>query len=273
MRSQLVRYLFLHRKALKRFMPFRQPVLLAIAGFKMYVRLDDWAVGGRIALNRRYEPHVTAAMLPFLQPGKVVVDIGANIGYYTLLAASRLGSQGKVIAFEPGVDNCALIQMSLRANNFQNTVLHSLAIADVDGVVGFNMDDSNGRISRDNPAVNRYQVQAVTLDLFLQDEPRIDLIKIDIEGAEGRALVGMRRLLQRHHPIIFTEFTPGALPTVSGITAEAFLDLWRELGYDQFILPRAGSRNLSPQSNEDIMAHFAGSPAPDHLDLLLRPRD
>src|SRR5689334_16156257 len=109
MKTQLVRYIYARRMLLKRLLPTRRPVLLRLGGFKLYVRLDDWAVGARIAVRRRYEPYVTAALEPLLKPGAVLVDIGANIGYYTMLAAARVSPTGKVIAFEPSAENCELI--------------------------------------------------------------------------------------------------------------------------------------------------------------------
>ena len=271
MLSRLTRSLYSRRTLLKRLIFIRRPILLNLPGFKIYVRLNDWAVGARIAVKGRYEAHVTGVMTPFLQPGRVVIDIGANIGYYTLLAASHVGERGKVIAFEPGADNCALLRKSLLANGFHNVVLHSCAVADIDGMVGFGMDDSNGQITRDNPPVGSQQVRSVTLDAFLADEPRIDLIKMDVEGAEGRALQGMRRLLQRHHPVVFTEFTPAALPRISGMLPEAFLDQLRGLEYELFILSRDCGLSGAAQSNTEIMAYFSGSETLDHLDLLARP--
>src|SRR5262249_59727142 len=91
------RFFYPHRAALQRFVFIRRPILLTLPDFKIYVRLDDWAIGARIAVRRTHEPHVTRVMRALLQPGTVMVDIGANIGYYTLLAAARIGSTGKVI--------------------------------------------------------------------------------------------------------------------------------------------------------------------------------
>ena len=166
MLSRFIRSIYLHRHPLKRFIFIRRPILLELSGFKLYVRLDDWAIGARIAIRRNYEPHVTASMIPFLQRGTVVVDIGANIGYYTLLAASRIGDKGKVIAFAPSSGNCMLLQKSVQANGFDNVVLHPYAVADLDGWVGLSMDDSNGTINRDDPLACMYQVQAVTLNVL-----------------------------------------------------------------------------------------------------------
>lgn len=272
MMTKAVKFIYKHRSILKRLIPLRHPLLLHLADFKIFIRLDDWAVGARIAVKRNYEAHVTQLMKLHLQPDMVVVDVGANIGYYTLLAASKVGYSGKVIAFEPGIQNCNLIKMSLAANNFRNVVVHSCAVADLDGEVGFNMDDSNGSINHRNPAESTYQVQAVQLDSFLEAEPRIDLIKLDIEGAEGRAVKGMQSLLQQHRPIIFTEFSPKALEKNSGVTPEQYLNILFGLGYELYVIDRTRGKSAQSQSCEQIMIIFNNSTS-DHLDLIAIPQD
>ena len=109
LRTRLAHFVYSHRSLIKHFILIRRPVLLKLADFKIYVRLDDMAVGAWIMAKHGYETHVTEVMCTFLKPGIVFVDIGANIGYYTLLAASRIGHEGKVIAFEPGNNNCTLL--------------------------------------------------------------------------------------------------------------------------------------------------------------------
>ena len=271
MKTRLVRFAYRHRSQLKRLIFIQRPVCLKLPDFRMYVRLDDWAVGARIAVKRSYEPHVTRTLRQLLKPGTSFVDIGANIGYYTLLAAAHVGSSGKVIAFEPSSDNCGILRMSLQANHFTNVNLYPFAVADVEGIVGFGMDDSNGRISLDDPASAAYQVRAVTLDTFLKDQPQIDVIKIDIEGAEGRALYGMRNIIRRHHPVILTEFSPRGLSIASNISPEEYLNQLRDLGYQIAVIPHMGSMSAIPQSNEQIMECFASFSGADHLDLLARP--
>lgn len=267
---KIIRYLYRRGSILKRFMS-RRPVHLTLKDFKMVVRLDDWDVGARIAIKRTYEEHVTKVMRPLLKPGMVVVDIGANIGFYSLLAASQIGKSGRVIAFEPSVDNCALLKMSLAANNFENVNIHQMAVADVNGIVGFHMGDSNGSIIRSNAGTLPFQVPAVRLDTFLRDEARIDLIKMDIEGAEGMALAGMKELVRRHRPIIFTEFSPDALRHHSEVTAEQYLREYDELGYHIHVIHRLGGQHATPQSIEEIMVDFHNYQS-DHLDLVAYPK-
>jgi FkbM family methyltransferase len=273
MRTRFVRFLFDHRALLKPLIVVRHPILLRLPTFKLYVRLDDWEVGARIAIKRTYEKHVTTMMQQVLQPGMVVLDIGANVGYYTMLAAAQVGPTGKVLAFEPLRANNAMLQASREANGFAHVQVHPYAVAEQDGSLGFREDDSNGVLALDDPATATYGVQAVALDTFLADEPRIDVVKMDIEGAEGLALRGMQQLLRHHRPLVFSEFSWNTLRHISGMEPETFLDLLRAPGYEVWVLPRRGSMSTAPQSNEQIMRYCRESGERDHADLLARPME
>ena len=106
------------------------PHLLELTDFKLYVRLNDRQVGAIIARDRVYEPHVTGEIQRLLRPGHVFLDIGANVGYYTIMAGQLVGAQGHVIAFEPNLQNCELIHRSVAANGLTNVMLHPYALAE-----------------------------------------------------------------------------------------------------------------------------------------------
>lgn len=101
-----------------------RPILVELEGFKLYVRRNDFFIGAVIAEERRYEPHVNDELSNLLREGDVFVDIGANIGYFTLMGASLVGPNGYVYAFEPHPDNCKSIQMSLDANLYKNVTVY-----------------------------------------------------------------------------------------------------------------------------------------------------
>jgi len=270
----LARLALRYRKPLKRLLPVHSTVLLSLADFKMYVRLDDWVIGARIAIRRQYEPHVVAAMKPFLRPGAVIVDVGANIGYHTLMAARHIGRAGKVIAFEPATENCNLLARSLAANGFHNVTIHAAAVADVSGFVGFRMDDSNGAIDPEpgqNPGYPE-QVPAVTLDACLGEEPRIDVIKVDVEGAEGRALRGMEATLAKHRPVLFVEFTPGSLEARSRMKPREFLSRLEALGYGLRTINRDHGAGQLAESEPQPLASAASSDR-GYVDLLALPME
>lgn len=202
-----------HRNLLKRLLPTRKPIRRRMDGFDIFVRLDDWAVGFSIALRGQYEPGVTAVFRDILKPGMTAVDVGANVGFFSLLASHCVGPTGTVIAYEPGPHNRELIQRSAQYNNF-NIQLHPAAVADKPGTAHFTFDDSNGQITT-NPSANTITVPTVTLDDHLAHLPEIHLVKIDVEGAEPLVLQGMAKLLDQHHPALVIEVFPKAIQDVS----------------------------------------------------------
>ncbi|WP_420645253.1 FkbM family methyltransferase [Candidatus Leptofilum sp.] len=273
LKTKVVRFLFNHRTLPKRAIAklFPNPILLKLTGFKMYVYLDDWAVGARIAVNRTYEEHVSREIRQYLIPGTTFVDVGANIGYYSLLAASCLKNTGKILAFEPSAKNCHLLKTSIEENGFKNVEIHLKAVADVNGMVGFKMDDSNGSISKNITDDYAFQVEAITLDHALAEENQVDLIKIDVEGAEGLVIMGAEKIIQTHRPVIFTEFRPPAIENRSEMPAQAFLDRLRHHGYALQVISKTEVVNSLPQSNQEILACYEAV-KPSHIDLLAIPQ-
>ncbi len=248
-----------------------EPVQIELAGFKMYIRRGDWSVGVYIERDLAYEPHVTREVRTVLSKGDVIVDIGANIGYFTLLAAAIVGDSGKVIAFEPNPQNCELIQLSIRSNDFHNILVHEAAVLDEARAVALEVEGSNGGIAH-GIQEGDLVVEAVVLDDVLQGESRIDVIKMDIEGAEASALRGMTSLIRKHRPVIFTEFFPVQLEDKSGVRPEAYLDDLQSLGYDLFILHRSGDKTSMSQTTEQIMTCWRQGIDGEYLDLVAYPR-
>jgi FkbM family methyltransferase len=159
-----------------------------------------------------FEISETRLVQSLLRPGMTFVDVGANIGYYTLMAARLVGTAGAVHAFEPHTPMRRKLEENVRRNGFENVVLHPEALARETGEVTFYATawDANQGISSILPGAGRAAVRKVpslTLDDFLAGlGPRpVDLIKMDIEGAEIFAIQGGRRALSRADapPVIF----------------------------------------------------------------------
>jgi len=167
--------------------------------------------------NKRYEAATTDAVARLLSPGDVFVDVGANIGYFTVMAAARVGSQGRVYAFEPNPLPRRLLEISIAKNGLESRVtLRTCALSDTDGedvefFVGSDLSNStisslapweghlqSGTLSREQSI----RVPSRTFD-SVADElavAHIDVVKIDVEGAEMLVLNGMRRSLERCRP-------------------------------------------------------------------------
>jgi len=135
--------------------------------------------------------------------GSVVFDIGANVGFYTLLASVLVGARGRVFAFEPFPANVVYLKEHLQLNNIDNVTVVEAAVSDKCGTAFFDEGPSSsmGHIS----ANGRLRVRTVAIDELVarKELPVPDYIKMDIEGGEGLALSGAKATLAQFHPTIF----------------------------------------------------------------------
>lgn len=170
-------------------------------------------------VNEPYEPEVAAALVRLVRPGWICVDVGAHVGYFTLLLARLVGEEGTVLAFEAAPDNARLLAQNVRLNKLQSRVLvENLAVADAPAELELYPARAGGSTewtldatfaSREDPVPTERHglpVRAVALDDYFPSGARLELIKMDIEGAEAKAIPGMRRLLRDARPIILLEF-------------------------------------------------------------------
>lgn len=243
-----------------------------VEGFLIHVDPSDFAVGHTVARTGSYEPEVSAALRGRLSPGATFVDVGANIGWFSLLAAGLVGPAGRVLAVEPNPLNVALLERSAKDNGFDNIEVLCVALAETAGVVALETDGSNGRVipvdgPPDKPFRASFVVAAEPLDDLLAKAgiTRVDVMKVDVEGAEPMALRGARRALERDHPVLVSEFYPLALDLAPWGSAQGYLDMLRGLGYRLQVIGTAGE-----QDDEAIFA-MAGAPGQDHVDLLALP--
>lgn len=230
---------------------------LTVHGQQMYVA-GDRSAGIALTMSLladQYEKGTTEFFKQFLRRGSVVMDVGAHVGYYTLLAAHLVGPEGRVYAFEPDPANYALLQRNIELNRFNNVVAIPKAIASKTAKLRLFRDsrgsDRHSLCRRSTTATEEeyVEVQATSLDDFLETEgwPHIDLIKIDIEGAEPMALEGMRRSLEKGDmPNLILEFGPLALEA-NGISPQGFLEHLVGLGFQILNIDDTGKPNsVSP---------------------------
>jgi FkbM family methyltransferase len=171
-----------------------------------------------------YERQKSRAFGEAVRPGMVVFDLGANVGFYTLLAAAKTGNDGRVYAFEPLPRNVAFLRRHLAHNGFNNVAIVEAAVSDAPGTAAFEEGSNScqGRLGDSG----RLTVPTVTLDQMVLDGgiPPPEVIKIDIEGGEWHALSGARQVLRTHHPTVF-------LATHGARLHADCCSLLRELGY------------------------------------------
>ena len=201
--------------SLSRFLWSNKPVV-EVQGSKMYVNPEGLPKSyiktfQAYIISGSWEQLTTEMFKQVVKEGDVVVDLGANLGYYTLLAARLVGEKGKVYAFEPEPINYSLLLKNIELNGYDNIVAVQKAVSNVTGKVRLFLD------SKDTGAHTIYQpgnkrefieVESVALDEFFKDkEHQINVIKMDIEGAEMAALSGMGRIIRENKNLkIFVEF-------------------------------------------------------------------
>ena len=193
-----------------------------------------------------YEMNKRLAFEREISPGAVTYDIGANVGYFSLLAAKLAGPEGQVYAFEPLPRNTEFLRKHVKINHFDNIEVIEAAVSDHSGEAHFDLGASSamGHLAE----AGGIQVRMVTLDEMLAaGELRApDYMKVDVEGAEFETLKGARKLLEEHHPVLFldTHQREAHLPTI---------ELLRELGYEFEILD-----GKSLTATKELVARPAG---------------
>jgi FkbM family methyltransferase len=245
---------------------FRRRVCLD-KGILMDVGLVD-AIERELWLHGEWDRHVKSSLIAALQPGDTFLDLGANIGYFTLLASRLVGSQGTVIAVEPSIRALRKLTHHLWLNRCENVVLLSVAAGDRwERATLALANESNIGGSALLPAGATYgRTESALLapidDLLSSIDCRLRMVKIDLEGFELSALRGCRQLLERHRPQVVCEVTEKLLNKF-GDSAGELVQFFQDLDYEvRSIRVPGGSAEIpdaerlsDPASQFDI--HFA----------------
>jgi FkbM family methyltransferase len=243
-------------------------------GMTIYLDREDGAVS-RPLLNGDYEAHLLPIFAEYCRSGMTVVDVGANVGLYTLVASGLVGSSGRVVALEPNSENCRLILLSLDANQATNVELLPVALdrqrgwSNLSGHFG-----SNGGLVGEDPSSLASGWSEIVPSFALDDlvDGHVDFLKIDVEGAEGRVVAGAQRILETSRPIVTTELSLEMLPRVSGLSGEEYLEGFAALGYRICLLNRETGRPDAPTTAAELLANWQDPLQIEDL-LLLPPSD
>lgn len=221
-----------------------------------------------------YEPYERRLLESLIAPGTTVVDVGANIGLYTLLFARAVGDQGRVYAFEPEPDNLRLLAHNLRTNGCGNVTIVPKAVAARAGTATLFLSAENrGDHRLFDPGDGRRSMPVPTVALdewFAGYADPIALVKIDIQGAEVEALAGMGALLERHPETwIALEYWPAGLRR-AGASGEALLDTLE--GLDRPLFHIDEDRQALVPLDRNWLAHKVTEAKGNHTNLLVAPR-
>ena len=189
-----------------------------------------------------FEPNEFAFLDHVLHPGMTFIDVGANDGYYTLFAARRVGSIGRVVAVEPSSRECVNLKRNIARNRLDNITVLPVALGSACGVADLRLahrvhsgHNTLGKFAHDGVLAERFQrVDLETLDKVATDLEleRVDFVKIDVEGAESSVVHGARHVLTALRPTLLLEINDNALRAQS-TSGEALLATLRgDFGYD-----------------------------------------
>lgn len=229
------------------FWPFSD--MIDIQGSKMYINHTEKSLSMRRTLeayasNLVHEAATTKLFRSVVKKGDTVVDLGANIGYFSLLAASIVGKNGKVYSFEPEPKNFSYLKKNIEINGYTQIQANQKAVSDKKGKVKLyiceyetghhTINQSEGiKAYRRDVSVNEenfVEVETIPLDDFFKGkEDSIGVIKMDVEGAEFLALLGMDNILRKNQKVkMFLEFFPLLISNM-GNSPKEFID--KILGY------------------------------------------
>ena len=200
--------------------PFSRPTTVYLGGTRAITKTKygtniffdtrDLSVGIPLALDGDYEPELNPWMIATLRPGDIAVEVGANIGFYALSFAGRVGPGGHVHAFEANPELIALLRDSIDLNYIQDRcTIHPTAVSDVIGDVEFSQPAKHlgsGSLlpgGMPNETWRTISVPSTTLDaVFTGREPPIRLLHIDTEASEPQVIAGGRAFIERQRDMI-----------------------------------------------------------------------
>lgn len=224
-------------QAVFRMLPTSEAECHPLPTVTVHVRPEVWIE--RLMWAGAYERELVSLFKRALGPGMVALDVGANIGYFSVLAAGLVGETGLVHSFEPAPACFSQLKRNLAA--FPWADASPFAVADESGVARFHFSEKPSQtgwgslLSEENAAMQETEVPVITLDEWVREQGirRVDFIKMDVEGAEYRALLGAVEILQRYRPIVVAELNAVCLAR-DGRRPEDVLALLRAAGYDTF---------------------------------------
>jgi FkbM family methyltransferase len=205
-----------------------------VLGHLMYLDPHD---SMDLFINKIYEPYETELISSIIKPGNIVVDIGANIGYHTLIFAKLVGPNGKVFAFEPEPTNFRLLEKNVSVNGYSNVTLEQKGVSNRNEKKKLYLNRWHSGFhtiykSEQRANLDTVEIETVSLDDYFSNyRGKVDFIKMDIEGSEITALEGMQTILQRQNNIkLLVAFNPSAILQY-GYKPEQQIDLLMSNGF------------------------------------------
>jgi FkbM family methyltransferase len=211
----------------------------SMGNFFINVDTSTW-IGAKVAFLGDYEPEIKKIFKSYINNKDTVLDIGANIGLHTLYFSELVGTEGKVISFEPVPYNFRRLQENVKLNNAANIETENIALSDKNEIININIDEKSS-----NPgSFNLFELNgSVKIDCRIGDEivgdEKVDFIKIDVEGYEGYVIAGLLKTIEKNKPFIIFEYDLN-YQEKTGLPKDYIFNLLRPLGYSFYLIKRSG---------------------------------
>lgn len=235
-----------------------------IQGSQMYIDEKDSL---ELAKNGIYDPQETELIKKLVTSEHVVLDIGANIGYFTLLMAKQTKA---VFAFEPDPDNFMILEKNIKLNKAKNVELFNMAVGEFNGFVDLHRCDFNNGMHRVYESKwckdQTIEVPIVKIDSLID---HADFVKMDIEGSEFGALKGMERIIKESRPTLLLEFHPPGIKEYGANPREMY-NFIRDLRYEITLTGIHGYQDIPDISCDQLVIetdNYAGR------NILCTPRE
>ena len=215
-------------------MEFKKDFCINVKGYLICSNTVDRILASILWKYSSLEDYETLLVRKTIEKGMTILDIGANIGYYTIMMGNYAGEEGSVFAFEPEQNNFRLLEKNIQLNSMSNVYPIQKAIADKNGTVNLFINRGHRgdhRIFDSGDKRAFIEVEQTSIDEFTKGMDRVDLIKMDIQGAEYLALKGMEKTIKKNPDlVIVTEFSPHHLKK-SGADPLKFLNKLETSGF------------------------------------------
>lgn len=226
----------------------RKTVLREVDGVRFELDLAQ-VIDSSLYYSGTFEADTERAITDLLTPGMVVIDIGANVGYHTFRMARAVGPSGRVLAVEPMSRARVKLERNAALNpQFTNIEITNAAVSDSIGDAHIGFQSSYRLDGRDETVAE--DVRLLTVDALVREAalPRVDFLKIDVDGFEGKVFRGAEHTLRTWRPAIVFEISPGAMKA-AGDDPHELVDLLESIGYS---LTHEDGRSI-----EDLESLFA----------------
>ena len=236
---------------------------------KIYFDINDEILLDSYSQPNFHETGTVSLVKKILHPKMIVINIGANVGFYSLLSAKLVGSMGKIFAFEPGVNALEFLELNVQINNYSNMTIIPKAVSNFTGNSDLHIHESitgNSLFPLGEGESKTISVPTISIDKFLEEKDiQIDLLIIDAEGAEQFILEGSQNIFKTNPKLnVILEFNPKSLK-LAGTDAKSFLELIKQLGFLIFVIDEF-EETIKQKSTSEILQEMKED---EHFNLYL----